>query len=615
MKKLLIFCLFPIYSWAQCGLQKFNYHDVLVGSTIQLASNNSYCSSCIVTLREDGKCDFYHWNIVNGSWYVENTNGWNHRWTIVGDKLQIEFRKVRERKGLIVFDKRELYSILLNTAQHNEKNFSAKIVLDKKTKEYKHIEGPFRFSGVPFESFELIKNEDYVVSDCVKLIVERKINNWQRKDQFEKTKDYLDRINEKNRLVKQKEFQQFAIDSLGQVYFQLFCDFSNITLEDYDADNETYLLKNSPIGDIVLKVPIAQARMFPNYFNRVSFQEPEFVINNDKFVLTQFKVVRPMHYSSGVEGVDYFTYKSDISEDYTITDIEYEYARVEIEDLNTNKIENLSQITTRRLTIENSSVNTNIPIRSKVPNRYALVIGNEDYSSFQRNLESEQNVDYASHDAEVFKKYCLNTLGVKEENMNFLINATAGSMNQKINKVLKLMEKLGPEGELVIYYAGHGFPDEQTKEPYLIPVDVSGTDLSYAVKLQDLYKKLGNTGAKTTVFLDACFTGSGRNSGLIAARGVRVKPKEEMLSGDVVVFSASSGEQSALPYHQEGHGLFTYYLLEKLQESEGDISYGDLADYINSKVSVTSINVNEKEQDPVVNTSEKVADSWRNWSF
>ena len=177
------------------------------------------------------------------------------------------------------------------------------------------------------------------------------------------------------------------------------------------------------------------------------------------------------------------------------------------------------------------------------------------------------------------------------------------------------MEKLGSEGELVIYYAGHGFPDQQTKEPYLIPVDVSGTDLSYAVKLHDLYKKLGNTGAKITVFLDACFTGSGRNAGLVAARGVRVKPKQEILNGNVVVFSASSGEQSALPYHQEGHGLFTYYLLEKLQESEGDISYGDLADYIDSKVSVTSININEKEQDPVVNTSEKVADSWRNWSF
>ena len=35
------------------------------------------------------------------------------------------------------------------------------------------------------------------------------------------------------------------------------------------------------------------------------------------------------------------------------------------------------------------------------------------------------------------------------------------------------MEKLGPDGELIFYYAGHGFPDEQTKEPYLIPVDVN----------------------------------------------------------------------------------------------------------------------------------------------
>ena len=205
--------------------------------------------------------------------------------------------------------------------------------------------------------------------------------------------------------------------------------------------------------------------------------------------------------------------------------------------------------------------------------------------------------------------------GVKEENLDFITNATAGAMNQKFNKVIKLMEKIGPQAELIVYYAGHGFPDEITKEPYLVPVDVSGTDLSAAIKLEDLYRDLGNTGAKVTVFLDACFTGGGRNSGLIAARGVRVKPQDEILNGNLVVLSASSGDQSALPYHQEGHGMFTYYLLEKLQNDKGYMTLGQLADYINRNVAITSLKVNEKEQDPVVNTSEKVAGSWRNWSF
>ena len=224
-------------------------------------------------------------------------------------------------------------------------------------------------------------------------------------------------------------------------------------------------------------------------------------------------------------------------------------------------------------------------------------------------------MDYAVNDASTFKKYCLNTLGVQEENMNFLTNATAGAMNQKINKMLKLMNKLGNEAELIVYYAGHGYPDELTKVPYLIPVDVSGTDLSYAIKLEDLYRDLGNTNARVTIFLDACFTGGGRNSGLVASRGVKVKPKEGTLNGNIVVFSASSGDQSALPYHQQGHGIFTYHLLKKLQESKGKVSMGELADYITNEVSIQSININEKEQDPTVNTSEKVINDWRNWKF
>ena len=199
--------------------------------------------------------------------------------------------------------------------------------------------------------------------------------------------------------------------------------------------------------------------------------------------------------------------------------------------------------------------------------------------------------------------------------MNFLTNATAGAMNQKINKMLKLMNKLGNEAELIFYYAGHGYPDELTKVPYLIPVDVSGTDLSFAIKLEDLYRNLGNTNAQVTVFLDACFTGGGRNSGLVASRGVKVKPKEGTLNGNIVVFSASSGDQSALPYHQQGHGMFTYYLLKKFQESKGKVSMGELADYIHDKVSIQSININEKEQDPKVNISLKVINDWRNWKF
>jgi len=272
----------------------------------------------------------------------------------------------------------------------------------------------------------------------------------------------------------------------------------------------------------------------------------------------------------------------------------------------------------KELTIKglNSLVDKNIPRNEKVENRFALVIGNEDYSTFQTSLQSEQNVDYAVNDATIFKKYCLNTLGVNEENMFDLINATAGEMSQEIDLISKIIKKLGNKAELIVYYAGHGYPDELTKVPYLIPVDVSSSNLSSAIKLDDFYQKLASTNAsKITIFLDACFTGGGRNSGLVASRGITVKPKEGSLSGNIVVFSASSAEQSSLPYHDEGHGMFTYFLLKKFQESKGNVTLGELSEYLNQNVPIKSLRINQKEQDPKVNTSQKVINDWRNWKF
>ena len=263
-----------------------------------------------------------------------------------------------------------------------------------------------------------------------------------------------------------------------------------------------------------------------------------------------------------------------------------------------------------------SHVDKNIPTNNKVNNRFALVIGNEDYTSHQMGLKSEQNVDFAKNDARTFKEYALKTLGVKEENLKFILDATSGIMSQELNRIIKLTELEEKNAELIIYYAGHGYPDELTKVPYLIPVDVSGADLSRAIDLQELYQRLGNLKAeKVTIFLDACFTGGGRESGLMASRGVKVKPKEGALKGNLVVFSASSGDQSSLPYVDESHGIFTYHLLKKLQESEGKISYGDLYDIVKVEVKKTALRNQGMDQGPKVNTSQTVADSWRNWKF
>ena len=261
-----------------------------------------------------------------------------------------------------------------------------------------------------------------------------------------------------------------------------------------------------------------------------------------------------------------------------------------------------------------SDVDKDIPVNpDKYPNKVALIFGNEDYSG---TLDAEVNVDYARRDAGVFFEYAIKALGVVEENIYFNTDATLGTMNREIDRVCELVKRMGPETELIFYYAGHGQPDEQNHTPYLIPVDVNATNLTSAIPLKEVYKKFGATGAKKiTVVLDACFSGGGRNQGLLAARGVRIKPKEEELMGNMVVFSASTGEQTALPYHNEKHGLFTYFMLKKLQESGGAVPFGELDRYLKNQVGIHSLRVIGKTQDPVTTVSPQMSQLWKDLTF
>lgn len=248
--------------------------------------------------------------------------------------------------------------------------------------------------------------------------------------------------------------------------------------------------------------------------------------------------------------------------------------------------------------------------------RFALIIGNEDYSSYQRDLNSEINVDFAERDAKYFKLYCEKVLGVSTENIIYLINAKSIEMDRAIKQINLLSKSTNGKAELIFYYAGHGIPDEKSKEPYLIPVDVSASDLKYAFKLKDIYKSLTEfPNERVTVFLDACFSGGARNQGLLAARGVKIKPKDDLLLGNIVVFSASSGDQSALQYKAKRHGLFTYYLLMKIKETKGDLTYKDLSEFLKEQISIKSVLVNKREQNPQINISPTISEKWLNWKI
>ena len=267
--------------------------------------------------------------------------------------------------------------------------------------------------------------------------------------------------------------------------------------------------------------------------------------------------------------------------------------------------------------LQRSDVDNGIPEAGRTfSNRYALIIGNEDYTSFQRELTSEANVAYARDDASAFKAYAVKTLGIPERNITFLMDATSGVMRQGLTKMNLIAKNSGGDAEVFVFYAGHGLPDGNTKEPYLMPVDVSGKYINLAIPLREFYAQLTeHPTQRVTVFLDACFSGGARNQGLVAARGVRITPKDESVKGNMIVFAASAADESALPYTEKNHGLFTYYLLQKLKDTEGRIKYTEMAEYLEKHVALESVIVNNKEQHPKTILSPEILNTWQTWEF
>lgn len=242
----------------------------------------------------------------------------------------------------------------------------------------------------------------------------------------------------------------------------------------------------------------------------------------------------------------------------------------------------------------------------KADNTFALIVANEEY-------EMATNVAMANNDGMAVKEYFIKTLGLTDKQILYYPNATFGKLNKAIKDLKSIAAAYDGKINLLIYYAGHGIPDNASKDAYLMPVDADGTDVTVCYSLKKLYNEIEAMQLnQAVVFLDACFSGAKRDGDMIvAARGVAIKAKEERPKGKTFVFSATSDEEAAYSYEEEKHGLFTYFLLKRMQEKKGKVSLGDLAEYITDNVSRQSILINGKKQTPTIIVPEGMDDSWK----
>ena len=432
--------------------------------------------------------------------------------------------------------------------------------------------------------------------------IRQSMEKWKQKDPYETVAEYKERVNEETARIKQQELQHVLMDE----YIQRFAHkmtVSDMQLKPYDADNQSFLI-GCPYGDIVLIVPRTdnEARDFAESWADIKVYNQNFVIADKKLALAGLTFSTP----SG----KIYTYNNQQALAYNETHVDanfedlVDYGKlVNSEGSQTAK----AKIGRQEVAVGVPDVDINIPVTKRANDKtFAVIIANEKYTLVPQ-------VPMAGNDGTIFAKYCEQTLGLPKENILQYPDATYGKMIRALQDIKNIADAYNGI-RVLVYYAGHGIPNESTRDAFLMPIDADGSTTEVCYPLKKLYAELSALKAESVVvFLDACFSGTtGDGSSLMAnARGVALRARQEHPTGNLIVFSAASDDETAYPYTDHGHGLFTYYLLKKLQDSKGNTTLGELGDYITKNVKQRSVLINRKSQTPTVVSSAAMGDTWR----
>jgi hypothetical protein len=257
----------------------------------------------------------------------------------------------------------------------------------------------------------------------------------------------------------------------------------------------------------------------------------------------------------------------------------------------------------KTVALSNLSDVDELPLMKAKPNKnaYAIVIGIENYR------QKLPTVDYAAADAKIVAEYLTKIMGYPEENVITLINDRA--LKSDFEKYFEqwLANNVEKDSSVFVYYSGHGAPNVKTGDAYVVPYDGDPSFIAQTgYSLKRMYDALGKLPAKEIVVaLDSCFSGAGGRS--VLAEGARPLvmnlQKSFILSKNMTVLAASSGDQISSTYKEKGHGLFTYYLLKGIKHEDvvnpdGSLAVSDLFTYVKPQVERIARKQYNNEQTP-----------------
>ncbi|MEO7924228.1 MAG: tetratricopeptide repeat protein [Chitinophagaceae bacterium] len=242
------------------------------------------------------------------------------------------------------------------------------------------------------------------------------------------------------------------------------------------------------------------------------------------------------------------------------------------------------------------------------PQTFAMVMGISKYK-YVRPLT------YADKDAEMFRDYLKSPAGGKlpEDNIYTLLNeqATLANFYTKGFQWLKV-KQLQKGDRLFIYLAGHGDAIDEDQFFYLAyDCNPAGDKNNYlvggAVQLFNLKLKIGKETAKGVevyFIMDACR--SNELPGGAEGQGFLNQAVSEKRAGEVIMLATGAGQESLEDASiGNGHGLFTYYLIDGLTGAadsmgtvDNKVTLSEIQKYVEKNVPAVAKERFKRKQDP-----------------
>jgi hypothetical protein len=224
-----------------------------------------------------------------------------------------------------------------------------------------------------------------------------------------------------------------------------------------------------------------------------------------------------------------------------------------------------------------------VPAGVRLGNNYAIVIGNDSYQD-----PAFPDLKSAVSDATAVQQVLKQRYGFQT---TLLPNATRLQILTALNT---MRETLGPDDNLLIYYAGHG--ELQSKQGYWIPTDArdkTATTWISNAQISDILTTLKSR--HVLVVADSCYSGTLTRSGVPSFDNGALKPEQwaafvqKMNGGKSRTALTSGGVQPVLDTGTGKHSYFTRAFLNVLQDNNRMLEAQRLYREVSSSLALAAI--------------------------